>query len=143
MQNFKRLLKGSQKRILGIDFGEKRIGLAITDAERILASPFKVTSSIQDVRQVILENDVGGIVAGLPLLMDGLEGETAKKARVFGASLADLAPVEFVDERLSSSGAERMLVREADMSRARRRQVLDKVAAQHILATYLGMCGIV
>jgi putative Holliday junction resolvase len=137
--DFKKLLDGTDKRIIGLDYGEKRIGIAISDASRTIASPLKVARDEEEARRTIRDNDTGGIVIGLPLEMSGREGETARKARAFGARLADMAPVEFMDERLSSKGAEDMLIREADMTRAKRRRILDKVAAQHILQAYLDL----
>jgi putative Holliday junction resolvase len=136
-RDFKKLLEGTQKRIIGLDYGEKRIGVAISDASRTIASPFAVARGIGEARRIISENDAGAIVVGLPLEMSGKEGEAARKARAFADKLADLAPVEFMDERLSSQGAEYALIHEADMPRAKRKLVLDKVAAQHILQAYL------
>lgn len=135
-------------RVLGIDYGERRLGLAISDEEGTFAFPAGVlerTSPARDVealRQVVRERDVGHLVVGLPLHLDGREGETARAARAFGERLGrELAlPVSTVDERFTTALAERAL-REQGLSgrrgRRRRKQVVDTTAATLLLRTWL------
>ena len=132
-------------RLLGIDFGVKRIGLALSDAMGYSAHPLIIIhrkSLAEDIRAIKLitdENQVSKIVLGLPLNMDGSEGKSAQDARSFAEKLtAGLnLPVELFDERLSSLQTERILVEEADMSRDKRKGVRDKIAASLFLQAYL------
>ena len=91
------------------------------------------------VRRIIEEKEIGGMVFGLPLQMDGTEGATAAEVRTFAGVLAKKfsLPVAFWDERLSSSAAENFLIREADLSRKKRKKVLDASAAAYILQGFL------
>ena len=133
------------KRILGIDFGQKRVGLAISDALGLTANPLSVferKSSIEDMRyiqNIVESQQVSKIVIGLPLNMDGTPGMLTGEVENFAKKLAEnlKIPVEFIDERLTTMQAERMLVEEADMSREKRKKVRDKIAASMILRTYL------
>ena len=128
-------------RLLGLDLGTKTIGLALSDVGRQVASPFgtirrrKFTADAEDLFRIIDEQGVGGLVVGLPVEMDGTEGARCQSARQFAANLLqkrDLA-IAFWDERLSTAAVERLLVSEADMSRGRRAEVVDKMAAAYIL----------
>ena len=131
-------------RIIGIDVGTKRIGVAVSDPAKIISSPYKVLASkslAADVAAVAaLCTEVCGekIIVGLPLNMNGTQGPAAAAALAFAAALREkvAVPVEMLDERLSTSAAERSLI-EGDMRREKRRQVIDKVAAQIILQSYL------
>jgi putative Holliday junction resolvase len=131
-------------RILGIDYGERRVGLAVSDPLGTIAMPrsvLTVRDAADALRQVVAacrEADAERLVVGLPLNMDGSRGAAVERVEQFVGQLrAALAiPVETWDERLSTSHAERALL-EADLSRQRRRQVIDKVAAQVILQGYL------
>lgn len=131
-------------RILGVDHGERRIGLAVTDMLGLTAQPLKTLSvrdpeeAIAHLRQIVRDLAVERIVVGLPLNMDGTEGPQAAAARAFAARLREElpVPVEMQDERLTSAFAERAML-EADLSRARRRKRLDALAAQRLLQTYL------
>jgi putative Holliday junction resolvase len=89
-----------------------------------------------EIGKIVRDSDVGAIVVGLPLEPSGAEGASAEKVRDFEVRLREYLPgvdIILVDERLTSSGVERMLVREFDMSRARRKGIVDKMAAREIL----------
>ncbi len=128
------------RRVLGLDLGEKTIGLALSDASLIVATPMqtirrtKFTADAEKLTRLVAEHDVAGLVIGLPVNMDGSEGPRCQSVRQFGANLLakiDI-PVAFWDERLSTAAVTRTLL-EADVSRARRAQVVDKMAAAYIL----------
>ena len=131
----------AELRILGLDVGTKTIGLALSDATRTVATPYrtirraKFAEDAVILRAVIDEMGVDALVIGLPLSMDGTEGPRCQSVRQFAANLLETIdlPVAFWDERLSTAAVERMLIREADMSRKRRAQVVDKAAAAYIL----------
>jgi putative Holliday junction resolvase len=135
-------------RIVAVDLGEKRIGLAISDPLGITAqghSILRVNSfreAVQKLSESIREMGAARVVVGLPLNMNGSEGVQARKAYRFGDQLEKKlgVPVVFWDERLSSRQAERVLLR-ADLSRRRRREKTDKLAAQIILQSYLDKIG--
>jgi len=130
-------------RLLGLDLGEKTIGLAISDSALRVASPLatlrrgKFTRDAESLRNLCQERSVGGLVIGLPRNMDGSEGPRCASVRQFAANLIEIAgfelPIAFWDERLSTAAVERLLISEADMSRRRRAQVVDKMAAAYIL----------
>ncbi len=136
-----RLPKGG--RLLGLDLGEKTIGLAISDRNHRVASPLetlrraKFTQDAAALAEICAGRRVGGLVLGLPINMDGSEGPRCQSVRQFARNLEQVAgldlPVAFWDERLSTAAVERLLVQEADMSRRRRAQVVDKMAAAYIL----------
>ncbi len=126
--------------LIGLDLGTKTIGVAICDAGRRVATPLSVirrkkfTADIESLFELTASSVPAGIVLGLPLNMDGSEGPRAQATRAFARNLAgrtDL-PILFWDERLSTAAVERTLI-EADSSRARRAEVVDKVAAAYIL----------
>ena len=131
----------AEHRILGLDVGTKTIGLALSDATRIVATPhrtIKRTKFKEDagiLRAIIDDMDVDALVIGLPVSMDGTEGPRCQSVRQFAANLLETIdlPTAFWDERLSTAAVERMLISEADMSRKRRAQVVDKAAAAYIL----------
>lgn len=132
------------KRVLGIDYGDARIGLALSDLMQIIASPYEVLQnksvddSIEQICKIILEKEVDTIVVGLPLNMDNTEGERAKITREFAEKLNQKSgkKIIFEDERLSSFEAEDMLV-EARVSRLDRKKIIDKLSACIILESYL------
>ena len=135
----------TQLRICGIDYGTKRIGLAIGDPQGGIASPLAtvtVTDSLDDqvrrVMEAVREYDVAQWVVGLPLNMDDTEGPQAKGARKFGRRLEEVSgrPVHFWDERLSSLAADEFLA-EAQLTRKKRKACRDRVAAQVILQAFL------
>ncbi|MDD5423059.1 MAG: Holliday junction resolvase RuvX [Candidatus Omnitrophica bacterium] len=131
-------------RILGVDFGSKRIGIAVSDELFITAQGVKTLvrrSLEQDLREIkdfIKEHGVIEVVVGLPLNMNGTHSQKTKEAMEFMESLSKAVdvPVKTWDERLSTVQAERTLL-EADLSRAKRKRVMDKMAAQVILQGYL------
>ena len=131
----------NDQRLLGLDLGSKTIGLAMSDTSRTIASPLetlnhtKFTNDALRIKQIVDEFNIGGIVIGLPVSMDGSEGPRCQSARTFAINL--LAKFEimisFWDERLSTSAIQRMLVDDVDMTRKRRSEVVDKLAATYIL----------
>ena len=134
------LALGPGERLMGLDVGAKTIGIAFSDVRRVVATPretirrSKFTDDAETLRRLIEANDVGGLVIGLPINMDGSEGPRCQSVRQFAANLLakiDI-PVAFWDERLSSVAVERALI-EADVSRKRRAEVVDKMAAAYIL----------
>ena len=136
-------LLGQGQRLLGLDLGEKTIGLAISDSALRVASPLetvrrtKFTKDAETLKRIVAERAVGGLVLGLPVNMDGSEGPRCASVRQFAVNLDQIAglglPVAFWDERLSTAAVERFLVKEADMTRKRRAEVVDKMAAAYIL----------
>lgn len=125
--------------LLGLDTGEKRIGVAVSDASFMIASPLGTVAGTKDVFPDLLKlfqgRKIGGIVAGLPLQMDGTEGEQASFARKQAEKIADRLelPLLMWDERLSSSAVDRFLREEAGLSGKKKKGVLDKNAAAFIL----------
>ena len=134
---------GRGQRLLGLDVGAKTIGLAISDSRLALASPLetikrrKFTEDAKALKRLCGEREVGALVVGLPVNMDGSEGPRCQSVRDFARNLVEIAgldlPIAFWDERLSSAAVERFLVEEADMTRKRRGEVVDKMAAGFIL----------
>ena len=127
-------------RLLGLDVGTKTIGMAISDVTRTIATPFdtirrtKFAADAKAIREVVEKNQVGALVLGLPLNLDGSEGPRAQSTRAFARNLAIhvTVPMVFWDERLSTAAVERHLI-EADASRKRRAEVVDRMAAAYIL----------
>jgi putative Holliday junction resolvase len=127
--------------LLGLDLGEKTIGVAVSDATRAIASPIELirktrfTAEAQRLFKLIDERKVAGVVIGLPMNMDGTEGTRCQSNRAFGRNLIRLrdVPLAFWDERMSSMAVNRMLIGEADVTRARRADLVDKAAAAWIL----------
>lgn len=132
------LMRGD--RLMGLDLGEKTIGLALCDVEQRFASAVKTlhrTKFQADAAALIAfaqEQSVKAFVIGLPLNMDGSSGARVQATRAFARNLAALTPIPFVlwDERLSTVAAERVLI-EADLSRKKRAKVIDRAAAAFIL----------
>ncbi|MEJ2016020.1 MAG: Holliday junction resolvase RuvX [Limibacillus sp.] len=136
-------LLGPRERVLGLDFGDKTIGLALSDSALTLASPLetiqrrKFMADAEALKAVIADRKVGALVLGLPVNMDGSEGKRCQQTRGFAENLQKEAgviiPLALWDERLSTSAVERFLIDEADMTRKRRGEVVDKMAAAYIL----------
>ena len=134
----------AQGRLLGIDLGTNTIGLAVSDVTRTVASGLttlargKFTEDGRRLLALVEEHGAGGFVLGLPINLNGTEGPRAQATRAFARNLAKLIgrPILLWDERLSTAAAERALL-EADTSRRRRAQVIDKVAATLILQAAL------
>jgi putative Holliday junction resolvase len=127
-------------RLLGLDLGEKTVGLALSDTLLSIATPMqtlkrgKFAPDAAQLDIIISAQGVGGLVVGLPLNMDGSDGPSAQSARAFARNWAARSPLPVVmqDERLSTSAVTRTLL-EADTSRRRRDDVVDKMAAAYIL----------
>jgi putative Holliday junction resolvase len=128
------------ERLFGLDLGTKTIGLALSDVMRQIASPLetirrtKFSADAARLLQLAKEHGVAGLVIGLPVNLDGSEGPRAQSTRAFARNLAQMTdlPMAFWDERLSTAAAERALF-EADASRKRRAELIDKMAAAYIL----------
>jgi putative Holliday junction resolvase len=137
------------QRYLGLDIGSKTIGLALSDVTGMLASPAetirrgKFAKDVQRLREMIIEHDVGALILGLPISMDGTEGPRCQSVRDFARNLLESIdiPIGFWDERLSTAAVQRILIKEADMTRKRRAQVVDKMAAAYILQGALDVIG--
>lgn len=133
------LAKGAP--LVGLDLGTKTIGVAVSDGGLMIASPLalirrtKFTADVEALFKLMASRGAAGIVIGLPVNMDGSEGPRAQSARAFGRNLLRLKdiPIAFWDERLSSEAVNRMLIDEADTTRARRAELVDKAAAAWIL----------
>jgi len=134
------LLKPGQ-RLLGLDIGSKTIGLALSDVLAMLATPMetirrtKFTADAERLDEIIDKEGIGGLVLGLPVQMDGTEGLSCQSVRQFADNLLTKMdiPIAFWDERLSTAAVQRVLIDEADMTRKRRAEVVDKMAAAYIL----------
>lgn len=132
-------------RLLGIDPGRKQVGLALSDVSRMVASPFqtvkrgKLGQMATFIRAVAQEHGVAGLVVGVPLSLDGSFGPAAQASRDWAMDLSAQTglPTCLWDERLSSSAVNRMLIQEADLSRAKRAEAVDKLAAAYILQAAL------
>lgn len=135
-------------RLMGLDLGEKTIGLAISDVRRTIASPLetikraKFRADAERLLKLARLHDVGALVVGLPLNMNGSEGPRAQAVRAFVRNLAPLTelPVAFWDERLSTAAVTRTLIA-ADASRKRRAALVDKMAAAYFLQGALDRLG--
>jgi len=144
IENFSELSFEKRGRFLGFDLGEKTIGLALSDITRSIATPFQVIQRTQwkkdsaSLLKIINEHQIVGAIVGFPLNMDGSEGPRCQSTRQFVANLLSLydLPTCLWDERLSTIAVTRTLI-EADLSRAKRRQVVDKMAASYILQGFL------
>ena len=126
---------------MGLDLGEKTIGVAVSDATRMIASPLelirksKFTHEAEHLFRLMDHRKVSALVVGLPVNMDGTEGPRAQSCRAFARNLERLRPVNvaFWDERLSTSAVERFLIEDLDLNRKRRAEVVDRTAAAWIL----------
>ena len=144
LHEFKSLLR-PHTAVLGFDYGEKRLGTAASDLMRMVATAQKtifranLEEDIRQIQKLAEEKEAGAIVYGLPLQMNGEEGETAAAVRKFADEVYRRLPLPFFfwDERLSSRAMENFLIKQVDMSRAKRRQVLDSSSAAYILQGFL------
>lgn len=131
-------------RALGLDLGKRRIGVAITDSDRTVATPIEVIDgrdlprARREIADLVTEWEADVVVVGLPLSLDGTDGPAARQARLEADRLAELVgvPVELHDERLTTVTAHQTL-KELDMDAAARRRVVDQVAAAVILQSWL------
>jgi putative holliday junction resolvase len=132
------LIKG--QRMLGLDIGEKTIGLALSDAQRMIATPFKTimrdkfTKDAATLLSIIEKHNIGALVMGYPINMDGSEGPRCQSIRQFVRNLEakTAIPVLLADERMSTMAVTRTML-DADLSRQRRAELVDKMAASYIL----------
>lgn len=133
-------LLGRRECLLGLDVGSKTVGLAISDSGLVVASPLETIRrktfdrDCERMEAIIAERKIGGLIIGLPINMNGSEGERCTATRKFADALLgriDL-PAAYWDERLSTAAVERAMI-EADLSRAKRAKIVDKLAAAYIL----------
>lgn len=133
-------LLAPEARLLGLDVGTKTVGMALSDVTRSIATPYdtvrrtKFTADAKIIQEAIQEHQVGAVVIGFPINLDGSEGPRAQSTRAFARNLAAhiAVPMVFWDERLSTAAVERHLI-EAGASRKRRAEVIDRMAAAYIL----------
>lgn len=136
---------GRNQRLLGLDPGSKIIGVALSDVRLTLATPFgsirhgRLAANAAEILAITQREGAGGLVVGLPLSMDGSVGPAAQAARDWTLALSDATglPAALWDERLSSAAAHRFLIDEADLSRRKRAQVIDRIAAAWMLQSAL------
>lgn len=134
-------------RIMGLDVGSKTVGVAISDPLGFTAQGVEIIKIDEEAGQLgldrlgelVKEYRVDRFVVGLPKNMNNTEGPRVEASRAYGEKIAELfgLPVDYQDERLTTVQAERMLVEQADVSRGKRKKVIDKLAAQLILQNYL------
>lgn len=140
-------LKKNQ-RLLGLDIGEKTIGLALSDLLRMIATPYKTiergkfSKDAAELLAIIKEHDIGALVLGYPINMDGSEGPRCQSVRQFAKNMAEKTPIPMLlaDERMSTMAVTRTML-DADLSRARRAELVDKMAASYILQGVLDRLG--
>ena len=142
-QSLSELIKYLPKksRLLGLDVGRKTIGLAVSDSDMKIATTVgtirrsKFTKDVKNLDTIITERQINGLVLGLPISMDGTEVPACQSVRQFAVNLDNILEIgiTFWDERLSTSAVERLLTKEADLSRNRRSEIIDKLAAAYIL----------
>lgn len=133
------------RRLLGIDPGARTIGLALSDVSLLLASPYgrlrraRLRANAAEIAAIAAREGAGGLVVGLPLSMDGTAGPAAQAARDWTLALSEATalPAALWDERLSTAAVQRVLIGEADLSRARRAATVDKMAAAWLLQAAL------
>ncbi len=135
----------TKKSIIGFDYGTKRVGIAVSDLSQTIASSYGIlhrqswSKDLAQIKNIISEKEVGAMVFGLPLQMNGQEGEIAAEVRTFAQKLSESLNLPYFlwDERLSSSAIENFFIKEVDMSRQKRKQKLDSSAASYILQGFL------
>lgn len=143
-------LLGRGAQLVGLDLGDKTIGVAVSDGTRRIASPLttvrrkKFGQDVAKLLEALAGREIGGFVLGLPVNMTGDEGPRAQSTRAFARNFSRLTetPIAFWDERLSTVAAERALL-EADASRRRRAEVIDNIAAAYILQGALDRLAVV
>lgn len=126
--------------LLGLDVGSKTVGLALSDSGLVVASPLETIrrktfdKDCAHMEAIVTDRKIGGLIIGLPINMDGSEGTRCKETRKFADKLLGRIelPAAFWDERLSTAAVERAMI-EADLSRAKRAKIVDKLAAAYIL----------
>lgn len=128
-------------RLVGLDVGSTTIGIAVSDERRQIASAQltlyrkKLMQDIEAIKSMVTSENVVGVVIGYPINMDGTEGPRCQSTRQFARDLADHIPLPVLlwDERMSTMAVERMMEQEADLSRQRRDELVDKLAASYLL----------
>jgi putative Holliday junction resolvase len=146
-----RALLTKDQRLIGIDPGSKTVGVALSDVRLMLASPFgslkrgKLKVNAAEIVAIARQENAGGLVVGLPLSMDGTAGPAAQGARDWALALSEATglPAAVFDERLSSAAANRFLVAEADVSRRKRAEAVDRLAASWMLQAALDASRII
>ncbi len=134
-------LLARDQRLLGIDPGERTIGLALSDVGLSIASPYgsikraKLSINANEIMRLVHKEGVGGLIVGMPLSMDGSFGPKAQAARDWARSLAEITglPAAMCDERLSSAAMNRFLIGEVDLTRGKRAEAIDRAAAAYML----------
>lgn len=134
-------LKNNKNRLLGIDHGEKQVGLCLSDLTWTISTPLKVLSKanlIQQFKALVTQESIAAVVIGWPINMNGTVGPQCKKVEEFAEKLIKICDVPFCawDERLSTIAVHRTMI-EADLSRKRQREVVDKMAASYMLQGFL------
>ena len=134
-------------RLMGLDVGSRTVGVAVSDMLGWTAQGVEIVQINEDeqefgldrIAELVKENEVVGFVLGLPKNMNNTSGPRVEASQAYGAKVTELfgLPVEYQDERLTTVAAERMLIEQADVSRNKRKKVIDKLAAQLILQNYL------
>lgn len=145
--NLKELRAGlaRNERLIGLDPGTKTIGVALSDVTLMLASPYgslkrgKLAANAAEITAIAKKEGAAGLVVGLPLSMDGTMGPAAQAAKDWARSLSEATglPCALFDERLSSAAVNRMLISEADLTRAKRAEAVDRAAAAYMLQSAL------
>jgi putative Holliday junction resolvase len=133
------------QRLIGLDLGSRIIGVALSDVSLLLATPYgevrrdKLAGNAARIRSIARREGAGGLVVGLPLSMDGSAGPAAQAARDWTHAITQATglPAALWDERLSSAAVNRFLIEEADMTRRRRGEVVDRMAASYLLQAAL------
>jgi putative Holliday junction resolvase len=133
------------QRLLGLDPGARSIGVALSDVTLMLASPYgtvargKLAANAADIMKIARKEGAAGLVVGLPLSLDGSDGPAAQAARDWTHALSGATglPAALWDERLSTAAVNRFLIRDADMTRAHRHRVVDRLAAAYLLQAAL------
>ena len=128
------------QRLLGLDIGEKTIGLALSDVSRMIATPFKTidrgkfSKDAETLLSLTKEYSIGALILGYPINMDGSEGPRCQSTRQFAKNLSEKInlPMLLADERMSTMAVTRTML-DGDLSRARRAELVDKMAASYIL----------
>ncbi len=134
------LYKNNKKRLMGIDLGDKTIGLSLSDLSLTIASPYKTLArqtqekAFGELKKIIEECNVAALIFGYPLNMNGSEGPQSQKVKAFASKLYEFChtPIFLWDERLSTAAVTRTMIA-ADLSRKRQKEVVDKMAASFIL----------
>ena len=133
------------RRFLCLDVGEKTIGMAVSDHGGIIATPIKTikrgkfAKDVEELKAYVAKEKPAAIVIGLPVNMDGSEGPRCQSTRQFAANVLKhiTIPITLWDERMSTMAVNRMMIEEADLSRARRAELVDKLAAAYMLQGFL------